>query len=197
MGSGLVRFDDEERRALMAVLALYTGKRLTGNMPARRSVRPSGGGITKAVWFRLITETSGDSGYSSDFTTCQSIDPNDFGKLAPEETRKIVRIAKPSELRPSEYEGKTINGIRYERSQAGQRTATIPADPETEEEIQIVVPAYVPGDEDNGYLGSAILAVKMKGTGIVYGDDDEPVVWQEINQGRAWAQLTAEFTIAP
>lgn len=86
-----------------------------------------------------------------------------------------VLVAKPYLLRASIA---ARGGLTYTYTSSTERTA----DDGSGTEDQIVTPAYVAGDE--------IVATLVRGgTGVTVAS--VPVLWLELNQGRAWAQVSA------
>lgn len=86
-----------------------------------------------------------------------------------------VLVAKPYLLRASIT---ARGGLTYSYSSSTARTA----DDGSSTEDQVVTPAYVAGDE--------IIATLVRGgTGVTVAG--VPLLWREINEGRAWAQVSA------
>lgn len=83
-------------------------------------------------------------------------------------------VTKPYELQRTPFDGNTIGGIAYSYTSESERTAD-------SMETQYITPDYVVGGE--------IYAIKPQGgTGLSDSSSPaQPIIWQEINQGRAWA----------
>jgi hypothetical protein len=100
-----------------------------------------------------------------------------------------VNVAKDPELRHSNYDGRTIDGLEYEYTGAQARTVTKTSDSSTQD--QIVIPKYhVPADGTGGFPGSIITAAPI--STIVDDDEGDPIQcqWREITQ-RAFANVEA------
>lgn len=87
-----------------------------------------------------------------------------------------IRVAKPYMLQRTPFDGKTRDGISYVYDSESERTAI---DEAYEEEDQVIVPSYVPGD----YVLAAFSP--SGGTGVA----DAPM-WIDLNvDARAWAKV--------
>jgi len=84
-------------------------------------------------------------------------------------------VAKPYEIRRTPFDGITISGITYTYVSNSERDATDGVDTET----QFITPSYVVGNE--------IYAVKVQGDTGVNDPTPVPIIYIEMNQGRAWA----------
>ena len=99
---------------------------------------------------------------------------------------EIIDVAKPEQLQRTPFDGKTRtvrgNEISYVYVDGTERTATV----DSEEEEQVIVPAYI--------LDDIILCAKgiTEGTGLTvpaFGGGVEDVVWEDLNNdARAWAK---------
>lgn len=112
------------------------------------------------------------SSIEADYLVCNPINTEDDSV-----TDAIVYVAKPPLLQNIE----SWNGITYTYADAQTRTATEGSDTED----QVVVPAYVEGDD--------IIAISniICGTGVTRedGGDELQIEWMDINfDGRAWAK---------
>ena len=95
------------------------------------------------------------------------------------------KIAKPYLLRERTFDGRVRNGIRYEATGNGKRTATRLGTSPPEEEKQVIVEQYL--HSDRLYATAHVKG----GTGVSTGDPPQPLLWLDDNRdGRAWA---AEF----
>jgi hypothetical protein len=86
-----------------------------------------------------------------------------------------VYVAKPYEIRQTPFDGMTIGGVTYTYTSASERVATGGFD----EETQFITPSYV--------VDAEIFAVKVRGETGVETAEPAPILYIELNQGRAWA----------
>jgi len=101
--------------------------------------------------------------HNNDYLECQDADLN------------TVYVAKVYELRRTPFDGETISGVTYTYASASERSATDGVDTET----HFITPAYVVGNE--------IYAIKVQGDTGVNDPTPLPIIYIEMNQGRAWA----------
>lgn len=101
--------------------------------------------------------------HNDDYLECVDADTN------------TVYVAKCYELRRTPFDGETVGGITYTYASASEREATDGVDTET----QYITPEYLAGAE--------IYAIKVKGDTGVSTSEPAPILYIELNQGRAWA----------
>jgi len=101
--------------------------------------------------------------HNNDYLECEDADTN------------TVYVAKVYELRRTPFDGETISGVTYTYASASEREADDGVDTET----QFITPAYV--------VGSEIYAIKVQGETGVETAEPAPILYIEMNQGRAWA----------
>jgi len=154
--------------------------------PQARSRRGSGGG-PKFRWCTVVT-------VHADHLICRPVDP-----AYPESSQADFRVAKPNELRQSDLDGETKPnqaGVLIKYTYAVGLTETRTASDDDGDEVQVVVPAYIPAQTITGvfYPGSLILAISglSQGTRVTYVDGNNKTVtvdWLDVNlNGRAFAE---------
>jgi hypothetical protein len=87
-----------------------------------------------------------------------------------------VKIAKPYLLRLSPFDGTTQQGITYAYTDGASRNA----DDATNDEDQVIVPAYDIVDDNIIWASVAVTGVKVAGETLTLKDDND--------DGRAWAK---------
>jgi hypothetical protein len=155
-----------------------------GRVKSRRS---SGEGV-KFRWCTVVT-------VHADHLICRPMDTT-----YPESSQADFPVAKPNELRKSEFDGVTKpnqDGVMITYSYAEGQTETRTAEDDEGEEEQTVVPAYVPAQTIGGvfYPGSMLLVMSglSQGTRVTYQNAaNQPVVVRSIDvnlNGRAFAEV--------
>ena len=98
-----------------------------------------------------------------------------------------VKLAKPPELRQTEYEQEVDGTITWAKTSVNERTATDSSDDSTED--QVIVPAFLTPDlnGDGDFKGRLVLAVRGIANGTLVDVDGEKVFWQIISAA-AWAK---------
>lgn len=101
--------------------------------------------------------------HNDDYLECEDADANTY------------YVAKPYELRRTSFDTLTVEGVTYTYASASEREAVGGFDVET----QFITPAY--------RVGAEIYAVKVRGDTGINDPTPAPILYIEINQGRAWA----------
>lgn len=148
------------RASHLNLLVDDANKRRSINAPVQKQPRGKTGGSPVLV----LTLVS----HENDYLVCEDADTNEY------------IVAKVYELRRTPFDGETIGGITYTYASASEREASDGASP-PELETQFITPAYV--------VGAEIYAIKVQGnTGVETTDSPPvPILYIEMNQGRAWA----------
>jgi len=99
-------------------------------------------------------------------------------------------VAKPYKLRRTPFESRRINGLEYSYTTDTERVADGDPWDGSNQETQVVVPAWAVADGASGYGGDLIYAVDDPAGGTAVTDpDSNPVTWLDLNlDGRAWAK---------